>query len=163
MHIGIISDTHDHQRNVARAIDLFKERDVQYVLHAGDIVTAPMVQGFAERWRERVFAVVGNCDADRASLQATVERCGGRIDNCYEGDIDGKAIHMTHTPQKLAQAVGRQQYDLVVYGHTHRHDIRREGKTLIVNPGAARGGMIRAGQVVVLDLADMTHIAETLD
>lgn len=163
MRIGIISDTHDHHRNVARAVEVFRARDVQYVLHAGDIVTASTAQAFAEHWRERFMAVFGNCDADRASLQATVERCDGRIDHCYEGDIDGKSIYMAHKPNTIAEAANRQKYDLIIYGHTHRQDVHREGKTLIVNPGPARGGMIRAGQVLVLDLADMTHTAETLD
>lgn len=162
MNIGIISDTHDHKRHVRRAVEIFTERDVQYVLHAGDITTPPTIEAFAQRWRERFIAVFGNCDADRAALQAAVNHYGGRIEPCYTGEIDGKAIHMAHTPQTLAQAVGSQEYDLVVYGHTHRQDVRQEGRTLIVNPGAARSWMTTIGQVVILDLADMTYTTESL-
>ena len=38
MKIGIISDTHDHHSNVIKAIRIFNERRVKYVLHAGDII-----------------------------------------------------------------------------------------------------------------------------
>ena len=39
MKIGIISDTHDAHRNVLRAIEIFNDRAVEYVFHAGDMVT----------------------------------------------------------------------------------------------------------------------------
>ena len=162
MNIGIISDTHDHKRHVRRAVEIFAERDVQYVLHAGDITTATTVEAFARQWKERFIAVFGNCDADRAALQAAVNHYGGRIEPCYAGEIDGKAIHMAHTPQTLAGAVGSQKYDLVIYGHTHRQDIQRQDRTLIVNPGAARSWMTSTGQVVILNLADMTYTTESL-
>ena len=163
MRIGIISDTHDHHRNVSRAIDILDSHDVRYVLHAGDIVTAPTARAFAERWRERFIAVLGNCDADPLSLQETAERFGAHIhEPCYEGVLDGTSIYMVHTPDTVAKAASSQKYDLVIYGHTHRPDVHREGKTLIVNPGTARNWITGAGRVTLLDLADMTYTSERL-
>jgi putative phosphoesterase len=36
--IGIISDTHDNLPAIKRAVDLFNEKNVDLVLHAGDFV-----------------------------------------------------------------------------------------------------------------------------
>ena len=37
MKIGIIGDTHDNVINVKRAIQLFKRKKVNFVIHTGDI------------------------------------------------------------------------------------------------------------------------------
>jgi predicted phosphodiesterase len=39
MLIGIISDTHDDMSIIRKAVDLFNEREVGYVLHAGDLIS----------------------------------------------------------------------------------------------------------------------------
>ena len=45
MKIGIISDTHDDVDNTNKAIDIFKENDVKAVIHAGDIISPPIIVG----------------------------------------------------------------------------------------------------------------------
>ena len=163
MRIGIISDTHDHHRGVRQAIEVFKAEEVACVLHAGDITGPSTVSLFAELPGSRLIAVFGNCDSEKASVRAAVEMAGGEIhDRTYEGRIDGKAIYMTHVPHGINRAASSGAYDLVVYGHTHRQDIQRVGKTLIVNPGAARNWMGNSGQVVIVDLADMTATGVSL-
>jgi len=37
MKVGIISDTHDGLANAANAAEVFGQRKVRYILHAGDI------------------------------------------------------------------------------------------------------------------------------
>ena len=39
MIIGLLSDTHDHIPNIRKAINRFKEENVELVLHAGDYVS----------------------------------------------------------------------------------------------------------------------------
>ena len=46
MKIGIISDTHDDVDNTNKAIDIFKENDVKAVIHAGDIISPPIIKEF---------------------------------------------------------------------------------------------------------------------
>jgi len=164
MQIGIISDTHDHHRNVRRAIEILNAQGVQYVLHAGDITSASTIELFAGLHNGRLVAVFGNCDADRASLGTAIEAIGGEVHrDCYQGQLDGRAICMTHKPDTIGQAVDSRTCDLVVYGHTHRQDIRQAGKTLVINPGAATNWMGTSGHVVILDTADMTTMVESLD
>lgn len=155
MRIGIISDTHNQQRSVLQAIEIFKAQGVECVLHAGDITGPATISLFAQLPGGRLIAVFGNCDSERLSLHAAVEAVGGEIhDRTYTGQIDGRAVYMTHIPNGLNQVAASGKYDLLVYGHTHQQDIHRVGQTLLVNPGV--------GQVVIVDLADMTTAVESL-
>lgn len=154
MQVGIVSDTHSNSRIVREAIEIFNSRGIECVLHAGDIASASTVSLFSE-FKGRLIAVFGNCDGDRASIRAAVEAFGGEVhEHTFEGQIDGKAVHMTHIPYTTQQAAGSRKYDLVIYGHTHRQDIHRVRNTLVVNPGA--------GQAVIVDLNDMTTTVESL-
>ena len=56
-------------------------------------------------------------------------------------EIAGLSIHVSHgnevgvpTPEKLLAAY---EQDVLIYGHTHRQLVAREGHRLVVNPGAA--------------------------
>jgi hypothetical protein len=163
MRIGIISDTHDNQRNVRRAIEIFNEQAVEYVLHGGDMTGSSTASLFAGLRSGRFIAVMGNCDADRLSLRSAIEAFAGEAhESCFDGSIDGKTVYMAHIPHSAKRAVDSQAYDLVVYGHTHHQDIRRVGRTLIVNPGAARNWMGEGGHVLIVDLSDMSVTAESL-
>lgn len=163
MRIGIISDTHDQHRNVRTAIEIFTAEGAECVLHGGDITGPATASLFAEFSGGRLIAVLGNCDAERASLRAAIEATGGEVhDRTYEGRLDGQAVFMTHVPHGLARVVSSGQYDLVVYGHTHRQDIRKVGRTLVVNPGAARSWMGDPPEVVIVDLAEMTTTTHPL-
>lgn len=164
MQIGIISDTHDHHRNVHRAVEHFNEQGVQYVLHAGDITSADTIELFAQLHRCRLIAVLGNCDVDRSSLKAAIKAIGGEVHrDSYRGQIDGRTVYMTHKPDTVATAVASGKCDLVVHGHTHRQTIRRSGNTLVINPGAAANWMSIPGHVVIVNTADMTTAIRTLD
>lgn len=155
MKIGIISDTHDHLNNVLKAIEIFRKHEVQTVLHAGDMISPSTAQLFSELAGVRFIAVFGNCDIKRSILRSTVQSFGGEIhEGMYQGRLDGKTVCMAHEPRAIQQTAESGQYDLVVYGHTHRNDIRRVGKTLIVNPGEATHSKTGLGQVLVLDTAD---------
>jgi putative phosphoesterase len=163
MRIGIISDTHDNHRGVRKAIEIFNEQAVEYVLHAGDMTGPSTASLFAELRGSRFVAVMGNCDADRVSLKGAIQTFGGDVyESGFDGEIDGKAVYMAHIPHSVKHAADSQAYDLVVYGHTHHQDIHRVGKTLIVNPGAARNWMAEGGHVAIVDLSDMSITSESL-
>jgi len=162
MKIGIISDTHDHHQNILAAVDLFQQRGVQIVLHAGDIVSPFAARPF-ERLKPAPFiAVFGNNEGERLMLKSVVNGFGGEINEyCYKGILAGKSVFMTHTPHSLDEVVRSGMYDLVIYGHTHQLDLRREGKTLVINPGEATDWLTGQGHVVLLDTEDMS--CEVLD
>jgi putative phosphoesterase len=47
--------------------------------------------------------------------------------------------------------MGLESLDLLVYGHTHRPDIRRNGPLLIVNPGEVYGHLTGRSTVALVD------------
>jgi len=70
---------------------------------------------------------------------------------------------MTHTDHNVEEIAQSQMYDLLIYGHTHKQDIRQVGKTLIVNPGESTDWITNAAQIVLLNLDDMTCQIEKMD
>jgi len=156
MKIGIISDSHDHHVNTLKAIEVFNEHKVYYVLHAGDIVSPFAAKAFSEVKGAKFIAVFGNCDGEKLFLKKTIEDFGGQIyEHIYTGEIAGKRIFMTHVPSTLDEVAGSGRFDLVIYGHTHKKDIRKVGDTLIINPGETTDWITGESAVVVLDLDDM--------
>lgn len=163
MQIGIISDSHDHHRNVMKAIEIFAGRRVQYVLHAGDIVAPFTAKAFAELKDAKFIAVYGNNDGEKLFLRHTIEGFGGEIhEYCYKGELAGRKVYMTHTHHNVEEIVASQQHDLLVYGHTHRRDIRVVGRTMVINPGESTDWITGAGHAIILDLNSMTHTVEPL-
>ena len=158
MKIGIISDTHDHHQNVLKAVDIFNQHKVDLVLHAGDIISPFSARAFENVKNAKFIAVFGNNDGDKLFLQSTINGFGGEIHNySYTGTLDGKQVYMTHTPHDIEQLARSQSYDLIIYGHTHKQDIRRLEKTLIINPGEATDWITGAAHLVILDTADMNY------
>ncbi len=47
MRIGVVSDTHNHLKNVARIVELFNAARVERVIHTGDITQAKTIRTFA--------------------------------------------------------------------------------------------------------------------
>lgn len=158
MKIGIISDSHDSHAGVLKAVEIFKEEKVDYILHAGDIVSPFTARAFANVENATFIAVFGNNDGEKLFLASTIQSFGGQIhENVLNIEIDGKKIFMTHVPSTIEDVIASGHYDLVIYGHTHRQDIRKVGNTLVINPGESTDWITGKSSVVILDLSDMHY------
>lgn len=152
MKIGIISDTHDHHVNVLKAVEIFNDQQVQYIFHAGDIVSQYTVKAFKNVKKAKFIAVYGNNDGEKFVLKSIVEGFSGEIhQDPYTGEVAGKKIFMTHKPSVLGEIAASQKYDIVIYGHTHFRDVRTVGKTLIINPGEATDWVCGKGNLCILE------------
>lgn len=125
MLIGLISDTHGVMRPEAlRAL-----RGVELILHAGDVGGRAVLAELRRLSPTR--AVFGNVDDPQdPDLEASIDVEAGAL-----------SIHVSHghelgspTPERL---LARYDADIVIYGHTHRALVHRDGRRLVVNPGAA--------------------------
>ena len=108
----------------------------------------------------KFIAVFGNNEGEKIMVQSTIEGFGGEIyDDCFKGVIEDKdkRIFMTHTQAYLDEIVNSRIYDLVIYGHTHKPDIRRVDKTLVINPGETTDWITGAPQIVILELDSMDY------
>ncbi len=158
MRIGIISDTHDHHRCVLDAIDKLNDKSVDIVLHAGDIVSPFTARAFADLDCRKIIAVFGNNDGEKLALKKAFDSIGGEIhEYCYKGELGGKKIYMTHVPIDIEQIVACQEFDIVIYGHTHRQDIRKVGKSLVINPGEGTDWVTGTSNLVILDTDTMAY------
>ena len=147
MKVAIISDTHDRQEVVVKAAEIFDKEKVDYILHAGDIVSPETAERLAQAGG-KFIAVFGNCDHEKDLLVRCVTDLGGEMGGrVFRGQIGNRQIFMTHKPSTLGEVSRSDNFDLVVYGHTHKQLVRRVGETLVVNPGISA--------VVVVELDDM--------
>jgi len=156
MLVGIISDSHDNLPAVEAAARKLKERRVELVLHAGDIV-APFVAPVLARCGARVFAVYGNNDGERAGLRKRFKEIGELKGDVAELEMGGRNVVVYHGHESvLAESlVASGKYDLVVLGHTHKPEIVKRGRTLVVNPGECCGYLSGKRTFAVLDTDSM--------
>ncbi len=136
MRLGIVSDTHGHMQNTLAAVRMLESLQVDEVLHCGDIGSTEIPRLFAP-WPTHF--VLGNCDPDSGPLSAAIGAAGKQFHSRF-GDITlaGRRIALIHSDDaRLFRAtIFSGAYDLVCYGHTHQAEQHREGKTLVLNPGA---------------------------
>ncbi len=157
MLVGILSDSHDNLPAVEAAAHRLRDRRVELVLHAGDII-APFVAPVLARAGARVFAVYGNNDGERAGLRRKFKDIGEIKGDVAELEMGGRNVAIYHgTETALAEAlVAGGKYDLVVLGHTHRPEIVKRGRTLVVNPGECCGYLTGKRTFALVDTDAMT-------
>ncbi len=153
MLVGLMSDSHDRILAVEAAVELFNERAVGFVLHAGDHV-APFVvrryEGLKSPWR----GVFGNNDGERRGLAlASGGRIGGDV---LLLDLGGCRVLVAHRKEDglaVAASGGLGQVDVLVCGHTHKKGQWEEDGLLVVNPGETSGYLTGRATVALLDTA----------
>lgn len=139
MVIGLISDSHDHVPHIQQAVEIFKEREVELVLHAGDFCspfTVPPFEGLSLK------GVFGNNDGDHYLLMNKFNAIGaGHLGSFGDLEVDGKKIALYHGTNLPITAALEQcgTYDVVVSGHTHERKVENVNGTLAINPGTAHG------------------------
>ncbi|MGA1195798.1 MAG: metallophosphoesterase [Candidatus Latescibacterota bacterium] len=151
--IGLITDTHDNKHAIAKAVQVFQQRDVGLILHGGDYI-AP----FNARWMSDIrvpfVGVFGNNDGEKFGLRAQFESLGPIHRATFVQVWEGKRILMIHEPDEVDALAQSGAYDVIFYGHTHKIDMRK-GPTLVINPGEACGWTTGRETVGILDLNAM--------
>ncbi|MEA2054532.1 MAG: metallophosphoesterase [Candidatus Thermoplasmatota archaeon] len=151
--IGIISDTHDNMPAIEKAVMFFNENDVDIVLHAGDIISPFTALAF-KNLKSPFIGIFGNNDGDKVHLREffSFSKIGEIHDDPYISKIGGKNIAITHKPEIVDSFALK--YDIVIYGHTHEKDLRRN-KALVLNPGECCGYLTGKKSVALLYPAKM--------
>ena len=139
MLVGLISDSHDHVPHIEEAVDLFRNRGVSTVLHAGDYCssfTIPPCEGVSLK------GVFGNNDGDHYLLLSKFRAIDAEhLGSFGDLDINGRRLALYHgTDAPITSALEQcGNYDVVVTGHTHERKAEMIDGTLAVNPGTAHG------------------------
>ena len=134
--IGIISDTHGLLRT--EVIEALRGCDA--ILHGGDINRQDIIDQLEEI--APVYVVRGNNDKDWAE----------HIPMFLDFELAGLHIYMTHKKKDLPEDLSN--YDLVVFGHSHKYEESRQCKTVLLNPG--RCGPRRFHQAITMATAEIT-------
>jgi putative phosphoesterase len=154
MLIGVISDTHDNLPMIEKAVKRLNTEKVELVLHAGDYV-APFVIPKFKALNCKLIGVFGNNDGDHELLRKRFSETS----NCEirgrfaEIDIDGFKIALLHGDETelLNALINHGNFDAVVHGHSHAEVSRKNGKTLVVNPGETCGYLTGKPTIALLD------------
>jgi uncharacterized protein len=161
--IAVLSDTHAPRRwrscppTVAERL-----KDVDVILHAGDVCTAEVLAELSEY--APVRAVCGNNDGPDVVEWGAPET--------LELDLDGLRVGMIHDAGPATGRLARMRRrfpaaDLVVFGHSHIPLDESDGELRIFNPGSPtdrrrqpRGtmGLLRVedGRLVEADIVPVT-------
>lgn len=133
--IGVLSDTHGKLRE--EVAEILRGCDV--ILHAGDINTPHVL----EKLREiaPLYIVRGNADKEWAE---------GLPESLSE-KICGLRVFMVHNKKYMPKEMGN--YDLAVFGHSHKYEERREDGCLYLNPGSC--GPRRFSQPVTMAMLEV--------
>jgi putative phosphoesterase len=155
MKIAVLSDTHNAYQTVEKALDVLRDRDIDFVIHCGDIEDRAMVELFRGFTTHFVF---GNCDTDRPDLRAIMKKTGATLHEPFgDLELEGRKIAWIHGDNKrLMDDVARSgHFDYLFYGHTHVAREEQLGPTRIINPGALY--RCRVKTFLILDPAARTH------
>lgn len=130
--IGVISDTHlngpDH---LLEEIASGPFADVDFIIHAGDMVRMDVLDVFLEHDKQ-VVAVCGNMDTPDVRHTYPASRTI---------DVEGVTLGITHgwgAPAGIRQRIvsAFKDVDSIIYGHTHEGFEGHEAGIYFFNPGS---------------------------
>jgi len=139
MLLGLISDTHDHVPHIQKAVTIFKEKEVDLVLHAGDYCSPFTIPHFKGLNLKGIF---GNNDGDKYLLISKFQQIGAEIAGDFlKMEVDGLTIALYHgTYAGITESlIESGRYDVVITGHTHEVVHQKVGDTIHINPGTTKG------------------------
>lgn len=137
MKIGVIADTHDDVENTKKAIEIFQDEKVDFVVHLGDYVSPPIVRLFKDL---KLIGIFGNNDGYKYVLMKTFEEIGGEIKGDFAViEIERVKIALYHGEfREISEALAKSgDYEFVLTAHWHKSEKKQIGKTLWVNLGSA--------------------------
>lgn len=154
MRIGIVSDTHDQMKNVARIVQLFNAAGVDRVVHTGDITKAKTIHALSSL-HAPVFGVFGNNDLERESLDSAIRQHGFHfVDPTLELEWENRRLFVVHDPLDFDR-LSLESGEVLLHGHTHRRVIDRRNHSLCFNPGECAGQLTGHNAVGLLDLGTL--------
>jgi putative phosphoesterase len=159
-----MSDSHDNIETIRKAIELFNDRKVSTVIHAGDLVSPFTVRLFRDL-KCPMHLILGNNDGDPKAISKFFEGVGEYHGQVADLVIHNRRIGVTHGHLPLIKKLllETRKFDVVITGHTHVKSEERIEATLLINPGEACGYLTGEASVVILDLETLSSEFIVLD
>lgn len=153
MLIGVISDTHDRLPTIERALDSFRRRGVEAVIHPGDLV-APFAAKCLKTIQDScpLYVLYGNNDGERRGLR---EVLGQIQDGPLRLELGGRRVLVHHFIDWCVPAL-RDWAELIITGHTHEVVNQQQDGRLLLNPGECCGWVGGRCTVALLQTDDLS-------
>lgn len=158
MKIAILSDSHDHIPNLARAVNLANKAKAETLIHCGDLIS-PFMLPYLDRFQGEIHLIYGNNVGDQHLISS---RCADHFSRIFhhgiEGHlvVDGLKIGFNHYPSLARGLAAGGEFDIICCGHNHRYGAERIGNCLLINPGDLLGKEDYPG-FVLFDTSDHSH------
>ena len=164
MKLAILSDIHDHVWNLTTALKHIAASGTGTLICCGDLCSPFVVALLKNGFAGRIHLVFGNNDADLYRITRQAQH--GRLELhgefaelviageqllthaefltqnpglSYFGASDVTRIAVNHFDSIARPLAAAGTYDLVFYGHNHKHRHERLGAVDVINPGAIMG------------------------
>ncbi|UJG39899.1 MAG: metallophosphoesterase [Candidatus Heimdallarchaeum aukensis] len=137
MKIGIMSDSHDKRENIRKALKIFEKNEVETVIHAGDLISPFCIELF-NNYTGKFYLCEGNNKGDIVLINEKIEGRGYFFEDIGKFILDNKKFalyHGTKTEVLNSLIYGKERFDYVIYGHSHKKVLKKIENTLVINPG----------------------------
>ena len=167
MNIGIISDTHGNILLTHQAMLIFREFNVERIIHCGDIGSVTILSQFAGTPTD---FVLGNCDRSEEDFKVAVNQVAADLRAASRVTCHGMFGHIMLAEQKIAfmhghdlprldREVSSGRWDMLCYGHTHKPVLWGGcDQTVVLNPGALHHVATPSVAVVKLPEREVIHV-----
>jgi putative phosphoesterase len=156
MKIGVLSDSHDNLPLIRKAVSrLNLEEELEYVFHAGDIISPFAAKEFFNL-RQTIFFTFGNNDGERIMLKDILSSNSKSklVWPKVTVELGKYRIALLHGEDESAvEALAKSGvYDVVIYGHWHKVVSKLINNTLLINPGELCGYLTGKSTLAIVDL-----------
>jgi putative phosphoesterase len=153
MKIAIISDTHDNELNLIKALTLINQEKVSALIHCGDVCFYQTLMLILKNFSKRIYLSLGNGDSKDSFLRFKQKKLK-IFEKFGEIKLANKKIAITHF-YDLAQNLAKEnKYDFIFYGHTHFPWKEKMNQKILLNPGNL-AGLIYPPTFCIYDLKNL--------
>ncbi len=147
MRVLVVSDSHRRTGVIEKIIE--SQPDVRHIFFLGDNVSD--IEDLELIYPNKVFHIVcGNCDFGSMLPSSGIEIIGGK--SIFY--THGHTFFVKYGISKLKELARNNNYDIVLYGHTHISQILYEDGIYFVNPGSAAASRQGRNSYAVIDITE---------
>ncbi len=140
MQVAIISDSHYAIDILNKLMSHLEKIGVTYLIHAGDFITSGIERVFSESPGIKSYIARGNCDSRGEAFNYLQTLSHVMLDDVLTFQIEGVRFLVSHIPGVAMNALGSNEVDVLIHGHTHQPRVDKINDTLVLNPGSLMDG-----------------------
>ena len=174
MIIGIVGDTHNNLKNISRICEIFNEKEVDLVIHTGDITLPKSLKAFGDL-NCKLLGVFGNNDVEEKNdllktskkfkfnmhdepffLELNDKNTVIALREIAEGSLNVEELKNDLIQEYQTVSLNEnenllEKVDFIFHGHTHRYRNEVINETIIFNPGECAGFLKGKNQIGIVD------------